>query len=151
MVSANEIPPGGEGKITVTVRAGYRRMQFRQVVQVRSNDPEHPAVRLTVLANVMVDLDHNPDILHFKNKEASPTVTITNYSDTPIELSTLQSSSEYVKLSLSSTTVTPQGNVVLSAELLPDVPPGVLSGWAKIHTNLKSFPLLQIRIWGNIQ
>jgi hypothetical protein len=151
LASANEIPAGGEGKITVTVQAGSRNQKIRQVVNVQTNDPEHPAIQLTVIANVLVDLEVIPNILRFADNQSTAQVTLKNYSNVPVKLSEINSSNEYVKVSVSSMTIPATGEVVLTGEVLPEVPTGILQGWVKIKTDLKSMPILEIRIWGNIQ
>ena len=68
MASANEIPPGGEGKIDVHVSTGRSSRKIRQIVRVITNDPKNQEVRLTVTADVQADLDV-PRVLQFAGKE----------------------------------------------------------------------------------
>ena len=152
MASANEIPPGGEGKIDVHVSTGKSSRKIRQVVRAITNDPKNPEVRLTVTANVQADLEVTPNLLRFDGKETGPArVTLKNTTNAPVQLSEISCSNEHVKVSVSSMTIPANGEVVLTGELLPDVPAGVLNGWVKMKSNLKSMPIVQIRVWGNIQ
>lgn len=151
MLSGDEIPPGGEGKLAVTVRSGYRRQQLRQAVNVRSNDPSNGSMTLLVTANVLVELEAQPNLLRFNPKESEQaSLVIHNYTDSPIKLSDVHSSSQYVDISVSAMTIPPKGNVTVTGKLVEDTPKGVLSGWLKIRTDLTPVPMLQIRIWGNI-
>ena len=151
MLSGDEIPPGGEGKIGVTVRSGYRRIQIRQAVKVRTNDPANGTITLLVTANVLVDLEAEPNLLRFDPRQSDrASLVIKNYTSSPVQLSNVHSSSQYVDMSVSAMTVPPQGEVTVTGKLLENTPKGVLSGWLKIRTDLPSVPMLQIRIWGNI-
>ena len=152
MLSSNKIPPGGEGKIAVTARFGSRRRQFRQIVTVKTNDPANASIKITVTANVLVDLEAVPNLLRFdQNQSGVASITIKNYSDKPVQLNDIHSSNTYVNISVSSMTIPPKGEVVVTGELRPDVPKGILSGWLKMQTDLPSFPIMQIRIWGKIE
>jgi hypothetical protein len=151
LASANEIPPGGEGKITVTIKSGTRKQPIRQVVNVQSNDAEHPTIQLTVTANVLVDIEVVPANLLFGEKQTTAQVKLKNYTNVPIELSELNSTNADVKVSLSAQTIPADGEVVLTGELLPNVPTGVVEGWVKLKSNLKAMPVIEIRVWGNIE
>ena len=150
MVSANEIPAGGEGKITVTVQVGSRRRQIRQIVNVQTNAPEHPTTKLIVTGNVLVDLEVIPSLLRLEVNQSSR-IVLKNYLKVPVQLRNITSSNKYVKVSVSSMTIPANGEVILTGELLSDVPAGVVDSWIKIETNLKSIPIIQIRAWGHIQ
>jgi hypothetical protein len=150
LLSGNEIPPGGEGKIGVTVRSGDRRRQLRQIVNVQTNDPINASIKLSVSANVVVELEIVPNLLRFdQNQSNVASVKIKNHSDRPVQLSDIDSSNEYVNISVSSMTIPSKGEAVVTGKLLPNVPEGILSGWLKMKTDLKSFPMIQVRIWGN--
>lgn len=152
MVSANEIPPGQEGQITVSVKVGSTHRQVRQTVQVYTNIPGQERLILTVTATVLVDVDVlQPNILRFDNRQTVPQVMVKNFTHTPIEVLKVVAPNEYVKLTVSETTIPPQGEIIVSAELLPDAPDGVLSEWAEVHTNLSSQPVVYIRLWANLQ
>ncbi|MBD3306718.1 DUF1573 domain-containing protein [candidate division KSB3 bacterium] len=136
----------------MTVSAGSRRRQLRQVVNVHTNDPQNSIIQLTVTAQVLVDLEVVPtNLLRFdQDHTGRASVAIKNYGDTPVQLKDVQVSTEYVNVSVSSMEVAPQGETSITGELLPDAPSGVLSGWITIRTDHKTLPLIQIRIWGNL-
>ncbi len=151
MPEGNEIPPGGEGKLQVNLSSGSRRQQIRKIVVIQTNDPDHEAVRFEVKAEVRVELEVIPALLRFDTAQSDAvSVRIKNYSKSPVQLSELQSSTEYVTLSVSSMTIPPGSDVELTGMLSPDVPQGLLRGWATLRTNFKDVPLLQVRIWGQI-
>jgi hypothetical protein len=152
LVSANEIPPGQEGQITVSVKVGASRRQVRQAVQVYTNIPEQERLLLTVTATVLVDVDVlQPSILRFDNRQTVPQVTIKNFTDTPIEILKLVAPNEYVTLAASANIIPAQGEMTVRAKLSPATPDGVLSKWVEVHTNLSSQPIVYIRLWGNLQ
>jgi hypothetical protein len=153
LLDGNEVPAGSEARIAVNVRTGTRKRRIRQVIQVQTNDPEQASFSLTVHANVLVDVEVLPNnLLRFNGEQArQASLTLKNYSKHPVQLSGIDSSAQHVKISLSSMTIPPDGEVQLNAELQPETPKGVLSGWLKIRTDLKSLPLIQIRIWGNVE
>ncbi len=152
MVSANEISPGQEGQITVSVKAGSNRRQIRQTVQVHTNIPGKEQLTLTVTANVLVDVEVlQPNILRFENRQSLPQVTVKNLTDTPIEITQLVPPNEYVTLTASESVIPPQGDIIMNAELSSDTPNGVISEWAELHTNLVSQPVVYIRVWANLQ
>lgn len=152
MVSANEIPPGQEGQITVSVKTGVSRRQIRQVVRVFTNIPGTDQIDIILTANVLVDVEVlQPSILRFDSRQSLPHVTVKNYTDMPVEIVKLVPPSEHVRLSVSATVLPPRGTVVVYAELDAETPRGVLSDWARLHTNLPSLPVVSIRVWANLQ
>lgn len=149
----NEVPAGGEARVSVNLRTGRRRRNLRQVVKVETNDSEQAAFDLTLRASVLTDIDVLPNnVLRFSREQAKKaSLTIKNYSKNPIHLSGVESSVSHVNISLSSMTIPPEGEVQVSGTLLPEMPEGTFSGWLKITTDLKTMPLIQIRIWGNVE
>ena len=153
MLDGNEVPAGGEARIAVKIRTGNRKRSIRQVVKVQTDDPEQASFSLTVRANVLVDVDVLPNnVLRFSREQAEhASLILKNYSQHPVRLSGIDSSVSHVNISLSSMTIPPQGEVQISGTLLPEMPKGTFSGWLKITTDLKTLPLIQIRIWGNVE
>jgi hypothetical protein len=151
LVSANEIPAGGEGRITVTVNSGSHSGPIRQTVRATTNIPGQEEVVLTITAQIVVDLEALPNLIQFVDNQTTRQIMLKSHIDTPIEISKLVSPSDNVKLSVSAMTIPAQGEVTLTAELPPDLPVGVFSEWIEVHSNLQSQPVMQIRLWANIQ
>jgi hypothetical protein len=153
LASANEIPPGGEGKINVHVSTGRSSRKIRQIVRVITNDPKNPEVRLTVTADVQADLEVFPrDLLQFEGKEpAKARVVLKNNTNAPVELSAITSSNKQIKVSVSSMTIPANGEIVLIGELLSDFPAGVIEGWVEIKSNLKSRSVIRLQLWRRIE
>lgn len=64
VVSANEIPPGGEGRIEVAVNTQGRRGALDKSVVVASNDPKNPRLTLKVVGRVEVIAGFSPPYLN---------------------------------------------------------------------------------------
>ncbi len=67
MVSAKEIPPGGEGKIEVTYKTGSRAGKKTQTVTVFSDDPKQKTVRIKITLDIHTLLAIKPNTLLFGN------------------------------------------------------------------------------------
>jgi hypothetical protein len=156
LLTGNEIPAGGEGKVAVNLKSGNQRRDIRQIVNVTTNDPEpeHAAFQLTLQAKVQADLEVLPKpILRLGNQQegaSESSVTLKNYSASPVQLSDVLSSNQFVTAAISSMTIPANGEVTLSVTLLPDAPKGLVSGWLTVRTDLPSFPLIEIRLWGEV-
>jgi hypothetical protein len=77
VVSATDIPPGGEGKIKVKVSTRGRKGNLQKTVVVQSNDPKQPRYVLKIKGIVEVIAAFEPDRLNLKNIAKGETVTQT--------------------------------------------------------------------------
>ena len=77
VVSAAEIPPGGEGRIKVKVSTRGRKGTLQKTVVVQSNDPKQPRYVLKVKGMVEVIAAFEPDRLNLKNIAKGETITQT--------------------------------------------------------------------------
>ncbi len=64
VVSANEVPPGGEARIEVAVNTQGRRGALDKSVVVASNDPKNPRLTLKVVGRVEVIAGFSPPYLN---------------------------------------------------------------------------------------
>ncbi len=64
VVSANEVPPGGEARIEVSVNTQGRRGRLEKSVVVASNDPKNPRLTLKVAGRVEVIAGFSPQHLN---------------------------------------------------------------------------------------
>ena len=150
-MSANEIPPGEEGKITVKVKSGSRQGPLRQTVKVQTNVPKRENMILTITANVLVDVAVlPPSLLRFDTRQSIPEVEIRNFTESPIEIQKIVPPNEFMKISVSETSIPAQGSIIVRAELLPETPAGILAGWVELHSNLASMPIIYVRVWANL-
>ena len=61
------IPPGGEGKIKVTLRPKGQHTQITKDIVVLSNDPEQPRFTLTMKGSLLVDVIAQPATLMLRD------------------------------------------------------------------------------------
>jgi hypothetical protein len=57
VITAADIPPGGEGEIKVTLKTGHKRGAQTKTITVSSNDPNNPSARLQVKAFIELEFD----------------------------------------------------------------------------------------------
>lgn len=57
MITAADIPPGGEGEIRVTLKTEHKRGSQTKTVTVTSNDPRNPTMRLQIKAFIELEFD----------------------------------------------------------------------------------------------
>jgi hypothetical protein len=75
VVSEREIPPGGEGRIAVTLDTGRLAGRTTKTVSVYTNDPDTPVVPLSLTGQVAADLVLTPSPLylgHVRRGDAPP-------------------------------------------------------------------------------
>ena len=74
------IPPGSEGKIYASVDTGHSEGPTQKFIDIKSNDPAHPSMRVSIKAIVKLLVKVNPDYLRFdvlKGNLESTTATLT--------------------------------------------------------------------------
>ena len=155
MLDGNEIPAGGEGRVAVNIRTGSQSQNVRKVVRVTTNDEKLANFELIVLASVSADVEilPNPTIQlgAAQSKNTLSAVTVKNHTDASIHLKQVQVSDPRVSVSVSSMTIPAKGEITVSAEIQPDAQKGVITGWLTMQTDLKSYPVIEIRLWGEAQ
>jgi hypothetical protein len=77
VVSASDIPPGGEGKIEVKINTQKRTGSLKKSVTVYSNDPKNPQYVLSIQGLVEVIAGFEPKRIDFGQVEKGATVTKT--------------------------------------------------------------------------
>ncbi len=70
-----EISPGGSGTVEVEWGVQVREDHFRQSLMLFTNDPEQPALMITLFAQVLQDLTYEPRELVFSSLSAKDTST----------------------------------------------------------------------------
>ena len=92
------IPPGSEGKIYASVDTGHSEGAVEKFIDIKSNDPVHPLMKVSIKAVVKVLVKSNPDYVRFDvlkgHLESSTTTLIV---DPSVKLMTPVSSSDMVK------------------------------------------------------
>ncbi|HMK36861.1 MAG TPA: DUF1573 domain-containing protein [Desulfomonilaceae bacterium] len=91
---SSEVPPNGHTKIVAEFdTTGLKAGKKQKTVSVYSNDPQRPVVKLTLLADVVRDVNVEPPTLATTLGQYSETVSfplkITNSSDKPVTVQKL--------------------------------------------------------------
>jgi hypothetical protein len=152
--AGDSIAPGAKTEILVSFNtAGLRGGRKRQTIFVESNDPERPTVRVTLLAEVMKDLNvDNPSLA--RNIAASvETVSfqlkIGNSSDKAYTVKGVRSDSGGVRASLNPkrALIEPKSSAMLTLELKLDKEPGrqFYTGGVFLETDHASEKEIEVR------
>lgn len=149
LVSQNEVPPGGEAKIDVTVTTAGRRGPLQKTVIVASNDPRNPTLTLTVKGQVEVIAGFRPQYLNLgrmlKGKTRVETVAVEAKDPANLVLSNVSSNDPRVKARL---TKTESGLPALEVTVEAGDKEGPLSAMVTADTNLEKPRQIVLRING---
>lgn len=89
ILSKTEYTPGEEGVIKVTYSAENRATKTTRYLTVRSNDRDHPQVRLSILANVVPRVACEPEELDLSIKDDTamcPPIRLRSLNGTPFSI-----------------------------------------------------------------
>jgi len=85
-----QIPPGGKGKIKVTVNTGgYGGTKIREVVRILTNDKQRPGLSVAVTGFVEKFVEINPPRVVLRGSQGEPVasrVTITQRMEYPFKI-----------------------------------------------------------------
>jgi hypothetical protein len=76
-LTADVIPPGGEGEIKVTLHPKPTQLTIDKQVVVQSNDPEQPNFSLTMRGSLLVDMSATPSNVVLREIELGKPATTT--------------------------------------------------------------------------
>ena len=98
------IPPGSEGKVTASVDLAHAKGPIEKNVEITTNDPDHPTMKLFLKANVKTYVDVQPtDMVRFtveKGQEQTQELTLTPTYDKPVKLHDATVDSEVYEVKL---------------------------------------------------
>ena len=151
VVSATELPPGGEGKIEVKVSTRGRKGKLQKSVTVYSNDPTQPRFMLKVEGQVDVIAGFQPDRMDLKNvaKGSVTTRTVSIMARNPGQLKITEvtsSAPDKIKAELTDVDGKPAVMVTLTA----GDKAGRISARITAKTNLKSPKEIQLYVYGQV-
>ena len=100
-----DVPPGGKSKIVAEFDTdGLSPGTKKQNIMVHSNDPEHPVVKLTLLARVVRHVNVTPAVLAKKLPSFTPSLSfplnISNTSPKPVTVEGIEVKGSGVKAAL---------------------------------------------------
>ena len=151
VVSAADIPPGGEGKIKVKVSTRGRKGALQKSVVVQSNDPKQPRYILKIKGMVEVIAAFDPDRLNLKNVAKGETVTQTvklaGREADKLKITELVSSKPE---ELTAELITEEGKPAVKVTFKAGDKAGRISGRITGKTNLKNPKEIFLYIYGQI-
>ena len=145
------IPPGAEGKITLTVDLRGYNGPIRKDAMVISDDPEQSSLKLTVMGTVKQLFQVRPGTnLSFRGtaEQAKETVIELIGTGQPFQISKMESNLEG-KISYQLQTVTPKQHYQLKVNNL--LKEGSYSGYIILTSDLPRGQIPTIRVSGNIE
>jgi hypothetical protein len=151
VVSATDIPPGGEGKIKVKVSTRGRKGNLQKTVVVQSNDPKQPRYMLKIKGMVEVIAAFDPDRLNLKNVAKGETVTqtvkLTGREMDKLKIAELVSSKPE---ELTAEMITEEGKPAVKVTFKAGDKAGRISGRITGKTNLKTPKEIFLYVYGQI-
>jgi len=143
------IPPGGEGKITLSVRTKSYEGAHRWSAKVHTNDPKMKIIDLYVKAFVKVPIYLSPRYVNFNGREGQSltrVVEIRAGRDEPLTLTPSQFNLEG-KLTYTVEEIEKGRRFKIRFISIPG-PPQIYHGFLNLETNYPEKPILNIRIRG---
>jgi len=159
LVSAKEIPPGGEGKIDVTFKTQRRKGVNRKKITVNSNDPENPRLQIEIVADLEQVLDASPRRQWYgriKQEETlTKTFTLEGKEVANVKLKNLRLKTDKFKEAFTwkiNDDISEEGrkltvDVTLTAQ---SIPPGRFNAILIADTNIKDIKQLELNLSGEV-
>lgn len=146
------IPPGGEGKITLTIKPYSVLRQFKKETAVRVNDPEHPEVILTLqgVAQPFIEIEpsHIIRLRGIANDDVRGQVRFISHLPTPWEIKEYRTNIPD-KIEVALKAVEP-GRVYVLEVRNKRHEAGHYAGLVELFTTSKQRPRLIVRIFGDL-
>jgi hypothetical protein len=150
----NEIPPGGEGEIRVKFSTGKYEGEITKHVIVRTNDPSHKQVELSVTGHVQIDFKLTPDGIMFRNlkryAELSREIRIEGAKRDQIHIEKIKSGNPLIRATAQSVKENNKDIPVIKVQIGPGLPLGKLSETLTVFTDSSKYPRISIRVYGEI-
>ncbi len=144
------IPPGGEGKISLSLDGTRVHGEFTKTATVHSNDPDHPELVLTIAGNKVSFLNIVPDgVVYLQGRyeeEISKDITITSNEKQPDFKVTGATSDIDDKITYDVKPGATKGEFVLHVEKKPDLPISSSYGTITVKTNSEKAPETKIQV-----
>lgn len=136
-IADKEIEPGGSRELKVVLDLRDRRGSQNSVVTVKSNDPEHDELKLSLVGSAVSRVTISPPLLdvgRVVSTEAgvAKPVQILTAQGLELKVTDVSTSSPSIVAAVD-TTVEASHRITVS--ILPGLEPGPLRGWVKVHTN----------------
>ncbi len=93
-LTEKEYAPGESGTLKITYHSGASAGQIKKYVYVHSNDKVNPRVKLTIKAEIVIKVKHEPKRLNLvfdKENAGCPAVTLTSLDNQPFSITGFES------------------------------------------------------------
>ncbi|MDD5454713.1 MAG: DUF1573 domain-containing protein [Candidatus Ratteibacteria bacterium] len=155
-ISDKDIPPGGEGEITVTFdTAGYKGFASKYIYV----DSNAPSAKLEIQGILETELAVAPEYVDFGNLrqeiQRKKMIYITKAGDENIKILKTESSSDYLLVETQEVPQNPPNKYRKDFKIeiitAPNIPIGTLKETITIYTNDEKYPKIEMPIAGNIR
>jgi hypothetical protein len=152
LLSAKKIPPGKSGRIEVTVKTENMSGALEKSVVVKTNDPRHRELMLTVKAAVEPEIDMSDYGIFFgnapKGKEVRREVLLTIPPGRPVSLLGVETTDKRVVVKLEPVPGSDSRKWKVIAIRKADAKPGDYFGEIRVKTTSRLNPILTIYMHG---
>jgi hypothetical protein len=145
------VPPGGEGKITLTVNTKGYEGNINKTAEVYTNDPKMARFKLGIRAFVLVSISVSPPYVNLEgtaDHEVSATVKIVAGLEKDLVIESDRFNLED-KVQYRIEEVEKGRSYLIHFTSIPGKP-GIFKGSLDLKTNYKEKPLLDIQIRGSL-
>jgi len=153
LVTKEEVPPGGEGRVKTTFRTTNYKGTQRKSIYVETNDPEQPRVTLRLSGEVKVEVEVSPAMIYARDLvpgESRPYKLVVKRSDGE-ELRITKVTASRPEIHVGEPEVRDDGSYEVEVTLGPDLPEGRLNGQVTIETDSARQPRVSVRIYANVR
>lgn len=154
VASAREIPPGGEGRVTVTLDTARMAGTKTKTVTVYTNDPAAPASGLTLTGQVVADLVITPSPLYLGRLRRGEVgrhevVVAPGRPDAAFAVTAVEPDGPALHAHLEPRSDGPGQKIVV--ELDRDVPLGRFSAELRLRTTSPREPVMSLTVFGSVE
>lgn len=155
MASAKEIPPGGEGKINVTLKTGSGSGGKREKhISVMTNDPDHKRISLAIKTNVIELLGVSPSRLNFyrvkKGTEQVRYASLSGEERDAAKLTGFDSSNPGIRVEINPQGYTGDKYKQVKITLLPTMRAGRFFDRVTLHTDHTKIKDIRLNLIGEV-
>lgn len=150
LLSTRRIAPGDSGELKARFDSTRFRGAVHKSISLETNDPRHQQVIFGLLGNVRAELVYSPEQVNWgtvpAGKELESTITITNHSQTTVNLQPPQTTHDDLTAELSAQQLPPGGQVELRVrgKLKPEQTR--ISGYVIIPTDYQKLPHIRLSV-----
>ena len=147
------IPPGQEGKVTLSVKTKNMSGTFAKSATIKSNDPKNPKLRIKLNGEVKKYISVKPSprlyLTGYEGDSISKSLKIINHQDTPLKLTRIESTIDD-KIDYELKPVTEGKEYELMVKVKEGLK-GRSNGKITVTTNSEKKPNLEIRVTINFR